>query len=190
MNKIIFQALCREISFLIQAKGRAVLAIDGKAAAGKSSFASELAGQFTAPVIHMDDFFLPPELRTEERYAQPGGNIHYERFGEEVLPLLREPRPFSYRRFDCHTMDYAEIVSVPDASLRIVEGAYALHPSFGKYYDLALFVDVEEGKQFQRIAARDGQDMLPVFRDRWIPYENQYIEACRVIDRCDHIIEY
>ena len=37
----------------------------------------------------MDDFFLPPALRTPERRSEPGGNVHYERFLTEVLPNLR-----------------------------------------------------------------------------------------------------
>ena len=65
---------------------RAVLAIDGMSASGKTTLAEELAEQFSGSVIHTDDFHLPFELRTEERRAQPGGNLDYERFAREVLP--------------------------------------------------------------------------------------------------------
>ena len=40
-----------------------------------------------AAVVHADDFFLPPEMRTEDRIgakAAPGGNVHYERMIAEV----------------------------------------------------------------------------------------------------------
>ncbi|MBS7324987.1 MAG: (d)CMP kinase, partial [Angelakisella sp.] len=37
-----------------------VIALDGRAAAGKSTLAAALAETLQAAVIHMDDFFLPP----------------------------------------------------------------------------------------------------------------------------------
>ena len=64
-----------------------IIAIDGRAASGKSTLAQQLGELLDADVIHMDDFFLPPSLRTKERLSEPGGNVHYERFAEEV-PLL------------------------------------------------------------------------------------------------------
>ena len=33
----------------------------------------------------MDDFFLRPEQRRPERFAEPGGNVDRERFAAEVL---------------------------------------------------------------------------------------------------------
>lgn len=103
-----------------------VLAIDGRAGSGKSSLADQLAALLPASVIHLDDFFLPPELRTPDRLAEPGGNFHYERFRSEVLPCLRQAEPFSYRKFDCSLMDYRGEVEIPSSPWLIVEGAYSL----------------------------------------------------------------
>ena len=57
--------------------GPALLAIDGRCGSGKSTLAAHMAQVFGCPVFHMDDFFLPPELRTPERLAQPGENVHH-----------------------------------------------------------------------------------------------------------------
>ena len=92
-----------------------VIAIDGRAASGKSTVAAQLSKVLDAAVVHMDDFFLPPTLRTPERLAASGGNVHYERFAEQVLPFLRTKTPFSYRRFDCSVMRETESVAVPAA---------------------------------------------------------------------------
>ena len=81
--------------------GMRIIAIDGRCAAGKTTLAARLAKELGGDVIHMDDFFLPPALRTQERRSEPGGNVHYERFLTEVIPNLASGRPFSYRRFDC-----------------------------------------------------------------------------------------
>lgn len=69
---------------------RTLLALEGNAAGGKTTAAGLLAELYGAPVIHMDSFFLPPALRTPQRYAQPGGNIHYERFLPEAAVPLQE----------------------------------------------------------------------------------------------------
>ena len=84
-----------------EAEAPYVIAVDGRAASGKSTMGQQLAEILGAGLVHMDDFFLPLELRTEQRLRTPGGNVHYERFREEVLPHLRQPEPFSYRKFVC-----------------------------------------------------------------------------------------
>ena len=57
----------------------AVVAIDGRCGSGKTSLAALIAALFPCNVFHMDDFFLPPALRTPERLSQPGGNVDRER---------------------------------------------------------------------------------------------------------------
>ncbi len=165
-----------------------VLAIDGMAAAGKTTAARTLAVRWGAPVVHMDDFFLPTELRTPERLAEPGGNVHYERFAAEVLPGLRCGAPFSYRVFDCGVMDYRGRAGVPAAPVVIVEGSYALHPRFGHYADVTAFLAVGPAEQERRIRARNGPDGWPAFRDRWIPMENAYHAAFRLRETVDIVL--
>ena len=168
--------------------GTSVIALDGRAAAGKSTLAAALAETLQAAVIHMDDFFLPPALRTPQRLDRPGGNIHYERFAEEVLPRLRGGQAFCYRRFDCRTMDYGGWAEVPAAPILLVEGAYAHHPFFGRYADLTVFCDISPARQKQRILARNGREGWPAFRDRWIPLEEAYLAAFRIRERADLVI--
>lgn len=170
--------------------GRAlVLAIDGRAAAGKTTLAAALEKALGAGVIHMDDFFLPQALRTPARYAEPGGNVHYERFAAEVLPHLHSPAAFAYTRFDCATMRAGPPVPVPAARWRIVEGAYSTHPFFGRYWELAVFVDIAPAAQLARITARGGAECARAFAGRWIPLEERYIAACRPRERADLILE-
>lgn len=78
------KALCDSLQYHLQQRGRAVLAIDGPCGSGKSTLACALARRFGGEIIHMDDFFLPLSLRTPQRYREPGGNVHYERFWAQV----------------------------------------------------------------------------------------------------------
>lgn len=174
---------------LPQQASAAVIAIDGRAASGKTTLASRLANVTGAPVIHMDDFFLPPELRTSERLAEPGGNIHYERFLMQVLPHLRGSASFSYPRFDCETMDYGAAREIERNRLRIVEGAYSCHPTFGTYMDLRIFCDISRTEQLNRIRKRNGPEKLKTFTDRWIPMEEQYLETFHIQDKAQVLYE-
>ena len=124
---------------------RAVLAIDGMSASGKTTLAEELAEQFSGSVIHTDDFHLPFELRTEERRAQPGGNLDYERFAREVLPYLNQKIEITYGRFSCREGKIVETVNIgADCPLVIVEGAYSMRPEFRKAYDLSICMLISE----------------------------------------------
>ena len=176
------------VEALSGAKRPVVLAIDGMAAAGKTTAAAFLARRWGAPVVHMDDFFLPPALRTPERYAEPGGNVHYERFAAEVLPGLRAGTPFSYRVFDCSVMGFRGEAAIPAASVVIVEGAYALHPRFGDYADVTVFFAVDPAEQERRVRARNGPDGWLAFRDRWIPMENACHAAFRTRETADIVL--
>ena len=183
-----FLPLLDAIDGLLSQKDRGVVAIDGMAAAGKSTLGDLLVRRYGCALIHMDDFFLPPELRTPERFAAPGGNVHYERFREQVLTGLAAGEPFSYDRFDCHTMSYAEKIPVNENRLTVIEGAYALHPSLRAVYDLKVFYPVEPEEQLRRILHRNGEGCMVRFRDQWIPLENAYIAACGVKECCDLIL--
>ncbi|MBQ9079717.1 MAG: hypothetical protein IJY27_01445 [Clostridia bacterium] len=173
---------------LAAGEGVKVIAVDGRAASGKSTAAALLAPILGAGVIHMDDFFLPPELRTAERLSEPGGNVHYERFAEQVLPHLHEKTAFSYDIFDCSRMKMGAERKVDAGEWRIVEGAYSHHPVFGNYADLRVFSDVAPDEQMRRIIARDGERMAKMFRDRWIPMEERYIEYFGIKQRADAVI--
>lgn len=180
--------LLHALALLPTQEGVRVIAIDGRAASGKSTAAALLAPVLEAGVVHMDDFFLPPTLRTAERLATPGGNVEHERFAAEVLPQLRRAEGFSYRRFDCRSMALAEDRFVPAAPYRIVEGAYSHHPTFGDYADVRLFSDISPQQQRLRILERNGEAQLAVFLSRWIPMEEQYFAACSIRERADLLL--
>ena len=163
------------------------VAIDGRCAAGKTTLAQARAAVTGGGVIHMDDFFLPPGLRTAARLAEPGGNVHYERFAEEVLPALGSGDAFSYRRFDCGSMQPGEERKVPEGALRIVEGAYSCHPRFGEYMAVRVFCDVPPGVQRRRIQARNGERALEAFLEKWIPLEERYLAAYAIREKA-HIV--
>ncbi len=176
----------KRIEELLRQEERVVVAFDGRSASGKTWAAGLFAEEMSAEIIFMDDFFLPTELRTPERRAEPGGNVHYERFEDEVVKGLKSGGPFRYRVFDCTAMDYVDDAwYYEDCRLIIVEGAYSTHPRFGKYYDLAVFFHVEPEEQKKRILERNGAEKLNDFTRMWIPMEERYLAEFDIESRCD-----
>lgn len=167
-------------------KGKAkVIAIDGRAAGGKSTLAEQFSQVTGAGVIHMDDFFLPPALRTEERLSTPGGNVHYERFASDVLPLIASGEAFAYTKFDCSIMDMNGQRHVPAGEIRLVEGSYCCHPALGEYMDLRVFSDVTPREQLRRVQGRSDASLAQRYVDTWIPLEEKYFKAYAIRDRAD-----
>ena len=177
-----------ELSSLVEQNSHAVLVIDGFCASGKSTLASRLANILGARRIHMDDFFLPPSKRTPERFAEPGGNVDYERFYEEVVCHLADDS-LTYGVFDCSEMAVTHSAVLPKTPVTIIEGAYALHPYFGNYADIRAFMETDEAEQKRRILSRDGEEMLAMFESRWIPFERNYETAYGIRESCGiHIL--
>lgn len=160
-------------------------AIDGRCAAGKTTLAAKIQAETGCTLLHMDDFFLRPEQRTKERLLLPGGNVDWERFRGEVLLPLSRGEPFCYRPYNCHMQKLMEPVPVTPGPLIVVEGSYSCHPELWNFYGLHVFLTVSREEQLSRIKARNGEEALSVFRDRWIPLEERYFQAFDLPGRCE-----
>lgn len=160
------------------------VAIDGMCGSGKTTLGEALAEKYACNLFHMDDFFLRPEQRTPERYAQAGGNVDYERFRAEVLEHLPDEEGIAYRRFDCRTMELEGLCRVSRHRLNIIEGAYSCHPYFRDIYQVRFFVEVSEEEQRRRILARNGEAMYQRFVSEWIPMENRYFDTYGIREKC------
>lgn len=167
------------------ANGDVRLAIEGGSASGKTTLASVLSSVYGCTVFHMDDFFLRPEQRTAERFAEPGGNVDRERFIDEVLDPMSDGMPVSYRKFDCATFTLTPPILIEPTPLTVIEGAYSMHPALSDYYDLSVFLDITPELQRERIQKRNSPKMAERFFNEWIPLERAYFEKMNVKERCD-----
>ena len=164
--------------------------IDGPCGSGKSTLAEILRVVLEGMLIPMDDFFLPPPMRTQERLSQPGGNIHHERFKAEILDIFKAGQPLHYQRFNCQN-GQMEDARRPARDVLIIEGSYSHHPALMEAYKrlspLFVYVDVTPEEQLRRLKLRNPQ-MLDRFRTRWIPLEKTYFEAYDIKDQADVVI--
>lgn len=179
-----FLSLFAKIDDLLQ-KGSAIVAIDGGSASGKTTLSQMLEDLYDCTVFHMDDFFLRPEQRTAERFAEPGGNVDRERFLEEVLLPLGKKQSICYRKFDCTTMQLSAPVTVTPKKLTVIEGVYSMHPALRSHYDLTVFLNISPQLQKARIKQRNRPQMAQRFFTQWIPLEQLYFSTMQVQQRSD-----
>ena len=164
---------------------RGIIAVDGRCASGKTTFGAALSKVTGIPCIPLDDFFLRPEQRTPERFAEAGGNVDRERILEEILIPFRNGNFTSYRPFSCHTMTLQEPVDFDHPSALILEGSYAFHPELYPYYDLKIFLDVDPKTQKDRLMKRETPESYQRFLDRWIPFEERYFGSFDPKEKAD-----
>ena len=177
----------KRIDELLAQKDHVIVAIDGPCTSGKTTLAGKLCEIYNCNVFHMDDFFLRPEQRTAERFAEIGGNVDYERFMDEVLLPLKNGTDFSYRPFDCKTFTLAAPVAVEPKKLTIIEGSYCNHPIFGNPYDMKIFLTITPDLQHQRVLQRP-EFLHRRFFEEWIPMENHYFDVFGIQKQCDLIL--
>ena len=193
--RVIRKEFCRLLPLLcaidrkMAQQERVLLAIEGGSASGKTTLSQLLERIYGCTVFHMDDFFLRPEQRTPERFAEPGGNVDRERFHEDVLLPLSRGETVRYQRYDCHTQSLIPPVDVTPTPLTVVEGAYSMHPLLADFYDLSVFLRISPELQRRRITKRNGPEMAERFFTLWVPLETAYFEAMTPAERCDLILE-
>ena len=176
--------LINKINELLSEKDCLIISIDGRCAAGKTTFADILQKKIDCNVFHGDDFFLRPEQRTQERMSQAGENIDYERLISEVIIPLKNGEIFSYRPFDCHTMDFKSEINAAPKKINIIEGAYCCNKHLYDYADIHVFMDIDTETQRKRIIDRNGEN-AELFFTKWIPMEEKYFKSFNIKNKCE-----
>ena len=181
-----FAAAREAINRVLEAsdKETILIAIDGKCASGKTTLGYYLKDIYDCNLFHLDDFFLQGYQRTEERLAQIGGNVDYERFQSEVMEPVLSGTDVIYRPYSCMEGKIIEEILIKKHRLNIMEGSYSLHPYFKDPYDVKIFMNIDENDQVDNIRKRNGEEKLQRFITEWIPKENRYFETFHIEDGC------
>lgn len=176
--------IAKAINELLKSNDRIFIGIDGRCASGKTTLTAALDKTFRCNVIHGDDFFLQAHQRTKERLSECGENIDYERLISEVLVPLKNGEAALYRPFDCHTMKLKNAVTLHPQKINIIEGSYCCNKHLFNFYDLHIFLDIDEETQKQRILERNGKN-AEMFFSKWIPMEEEYFEKYNIREKCE-----
>src|SRR4051794_18952787 len=167
----------RSASFLV--------AVDGCAGSGKTTFARKLQElDPTIGVIHLDDFYLP----SAQRPAQcPTIAEEYDiaRLLAKVLTPLTHNQPAHYQRYDWVEDQLAEYHTLPAGGMVVIEGVSALLPQVATIYDYRVWVECPYDLRLARGLARDGEKVRDWWVNGWMPAEQRYIQVYSPAERVD-----
>ena len=156
-----------------------LVAVDGPAGSGKTTFAERLAGEVQAPVVHVDDLLEGWE----------GLPSLWPRLEEWVLGPLRQGRDVAYRTYDWGAERFRdEWVPLPVPEVLIVEGVGSARAAAVGDLTLAVYVTADRELRLTRGIERDG----PALRGewlRWMAAEQVHFAADRTRERADLVID-
>src|SRR5215467_12659813 len=156
-----------------------LVGVDGRAAAGKTTFTRALAALDPGlDVIEMRDFALPAAARLGEG-VEPAGRVaagvDWRRLrGNVLLPLSRD-QVARYQRYDAATDVMAEWRIVPVGGIVIVEGFYSCVKALSTFYDFRIWVECPLEVRRRRLVCENGSGSL--LERNWPQAEEAYIET-------------
>ncbi|MGW3343231.1 uridine kinase family protein [Nonomuraea rubra] len=155
-----------------------LVAVDGPAGSGKTTFAGRLGAELGCQVIHSDDFPVPWE-------EGPGGWFHA--LESQVLVPLQRGLPGGFRRYDWVRARYAGRVAVPVAPVLVVEGVGTARASVAHLLAYSVWVEAAEPVRLRRVLERDGAALEPRWRE-WFEAERKWFAEDRTRERADLVV--
>ena len=156
-----------------------MVAVDGPAAAGKTTFTRALAALDPGlDVIEMGDFALPAAERLSERDEAPGrgaAGVDWRRLRSNVLLPLSRDQVARYQRYDAATNVMAEWRIVPVGGIVIVEGFFSCVKALSTFYDFRIWVECPLEVRRRRLGRENGSGSL--LERNWPHAEEAYIET-------------
>ncbi|MEV7770443.1 AAA family ATPase [Kitasatospora sp. NPDC086791] len=143
-----------------------LVAVDGHAGSGKTTFAGRLAAALGgAPVVHLDD------LATHEQLFGWTGRLR-----EQVLEPLAAGRDATYRVYDWTLRRFAGTARVPAAPVVLVEGVGAGRRAVRPWLARVVWMELDAEAARRRGEERDGPD-LAEFWTGWARAESAHFAA-------------
>jgi uridine kinase len=140
-----------------------LVAVDGHAGSGKSTFAGRLAQELDdAPVLRLDDI-----ASHEELFDWTG------RLLRQVIEPLGRGRTARYAPYDWRTRRFGPPRPLPPAPVVVVEGVGAGRRALRPHLALLLWMDLPREESWARGRARDGAEQRD-FWDGWVRAERAH----------------
>lgn len=179
---------------------RALVAVDGVGASGKTTFTARLAERVaTRPVVvlHADDFLQPSAVRRARgRHSAEGfwlDAYHLDALTGWALDPLGPGGDGWYR---ASSLDHGrdEVVRpeprlAPQDALVLVEGTFLHRDGLADLWDFSYYLDVPADEAARRMAVRAGGDLPSEVRARYEGAQRLYFAAARPWFRADVVLD-
>jgi len=182
------------IATLASRKEPLLVALDGGAGAGKTTFTEALADRLRASglptsVVKTDLFFRP----VSERWAGAiddmpiGYNLDWERLRNEVITPLREGRGTRFQLYDWEKDGPGRWQTQEPVGVVIIDGVFALRNELVSLYDLRIWLRCPRATRVSRLLGRGDTPQDEI--DDWLPVEDRYLEAHKPENAADLVID-
>jgi uridine kinase len=189
--------------------GRLRVAVDGFTAAGKTSFAHELAAavrRLGRPTLRagLDDFKHPWRHAVEHGYDRTSGEGYYRNAQDqaavrEQLLVPMAPGGSGLVVLCAHDpltgVDHsATVVRAPADAVLVVDGVFAFRPGYDACWDLRVWLEVSPELSLRRGIDRDAEregaaEAERVHRDRYQVAEQVYLAEVDPRGRADLVVD-
>ncbi|TXS28710.1 hypothetical protein EAO71_07910 [Streptomyces sp. ms191] len=142
-----------------------LVAVDGHAGSGKSTFAGRLAQLLAAPVLHLDDLATHAEL-----FAWTA------RIREQVIDPLSRGEVARYHPYDWNLRAFGPPRALPPAPVVLVEGVGAGRRALRPHLAALLWMERDARESWARGRRRDGPAQSG-FWDGWTVAESRHFAA-------------
>jgi uridine kinase len=161
-----------------------LVAVDGHAGSGKTTFAGRLAAALRAAGVTV------AEVHTDDLLDGWTDTVAFwPRLQEWVLAPLRRGMPGAYRRYDWHAGSFDnEWVPVPVPDVLVLDGVTSARTAIAANLTLAVWVGADRDRRLARWLARDGAALRPRW-ERWMADEDAHFAADRTEARADLVVD-
>lgn len=184
--------------------GRALVAVDGPDAAGKTTLADRVAALVDRPVVRasIDGFHAPRAVRLRRGDLSPEGCYRdsFDLAGLQdrlLAPFAHGAADVDVAVFD-HRTDRAarvRVEDVPTDAVLLVDGVFLLRPELRRWWTFGVYVHVPEEVTLARAVRRD----LPVlgsveaveerYRGRYLPAQVLYRTEARPVEAAHVVVD-
>ena len=178
---------------------RALVAVDGVDASGKTTLADALAAAVLPhrEVVRasVDAFHRPRAERYRRGRTSAEGCYHdtfdHDALRDRLLLPFRDGGACVTAAFD-HVRDAdvaeASVQPATDAVL-VVDGVFLQRPDLAVGWDLVVHLQVPDEEVLRRAVLRDGQESLALYRARYLPAQRLYEQECDPAARADVLLD-
>jgi uridine kinase len=155
-----------------------IVAVDGPAGSGKTTFARRLAGWAAdAPVIHTDDF---------ASWDQP--LEWWPRMLRQVIAPLVDGHTAAFQRYDWIEQHLGEWATVDPAPIVIIEGVSSSRSEWAEHLALVVWIETDRDTRLQRGLDRDGDHLLELWQ-QWMAAEDRHFADEGSRDLADVVVD-